>query len=129
MDDTNAGSGPQGLESRPPTEADLVLLCRALNEQNAKYIVIGGFAVIQAGLPRTTGDVDLLIATDPENEGRVYKALEMLPDKAVRELQPGDTSRYTVIRVGDEIIVDLMKAACGIDYAAASGDVVVREVQ
>ena len=74
-------------------------------------------------------DVDLVIATDPVNEARVYKALESLPDKAVRELQPGETSKYTVIRVADEIVVDLMKSACGIDYAEAAKDVVIREVQ
>jgi hypothetical protein len=129
MDSKNADSPSGGLESRPPTESDLASLCRSLNELHAKYIVIGGFAVIQAGLPRPTMDVDLLIATDSENEARVYKALESLPDKAVRELQPGETSRYAVIRVGDEICVDLMKLACGIDYAEASKDIVTRDVQ
>lgn len=129
MDDQNAGSGSQELEPRPPTEDDLALLCRALNEQQAKYVVVGGFAVIQAGLLRVTGDIDLVIATDLDNEARVYRALEVLPDKAVRELKPGETSQYTVIRVGDEILVDLMKSACGIDYAEASKDVVVREVK
>ncbi len=33
-----------------------------------------------------------------------------------------------VIRVGDEILVDLMRSAGGIDYAEASKDVVMREV-
>jgi hypothetical protein len=129
MDVENAGPSPQELEPRPPTVEDLVSLCRHLNQQNAKYLVVGGFAIIHAGLLRLTGDVDLLIDTDLDNEARVYKALESLPDKAVRELQPGETARYTVIRVADEIVVDLMKSACGIDYAEAAKDVVIREVQ
>ena len=54
-----------------------------------------------------------------ENEALVYKALEILTDKAVRELKPGETSRYGVVRVGDEIVVGLMKSAFGIEYAEA----------
>jgi hypothetical protein len=34
-------------------------------------------------------------------------------------LKPGDIAQWTVIRVGDEIVVDLMRSACGVDYAAA----------
>lgn len=30
---------------RLPTTADLVTLCRALNEAGARYVVIGGFAI------------------------------------------------------------------------------------
>ncbi len=46
--------------------------------------------------------LDLIVATDPENEAKVYKALESLPDKAVLELEPGEITKYTVVRVGDE---------------------------
>lgn len=70
----------------------------------------------------------MLIDTSFENEAFVYKAIEILPDKAVRELKPGDTSRYGVVRVGDEIMVDLMKSAGGIEYAEASQEIVIREV-
>ena len=55
-------------------------------------------------------------------------SLSTLPDNAVRELQPGELQKYNVIRVGDEILVDLMRSAGGIDYAEAAKDVVVREV-
>lgn len=117
------------LTTRVPEEADLVALCRKLNELGAKYVVIGGFAIIVAGFARTTADVDLLIDTSLENEALVFKALEILPDKAVRELEPGEVSQYGVVRVGDEIMVDLMKAACGIEYAEAAKEIVVRNVQ
>jgi len=39
-------------------------LCRELNQRGAKYMVIDGFAIIAAGLPRITADVALLVAGD-----------------------------------------------------------------
>ena len=126
-----AGGGPeeQELTPRPPEEADLASLCRRLNETGAAYIVVGGFAVIQAGYPRMTIDLDLLVDDSPENEAKVYSALRSLPDRAVDELDPGDVGKYTVVRVADEIVVVLMGAAGGIDYAGAKDEIVWREVR
>ena len=47
MDDENAGPqhAPEELISRPPTQKDLVELCRELNRRDAKYIVVGGLAI------------------------------------------------------------------------------------
>ena len=131
MDEPDAGAkpDPKELEPRPPLETDLVALCRELNHRAARYIVVGGFAVIAAGLPRVTGDIDLMVAVDRENEAKVFSALSTLPDNAVRELQPGELRQYNVIRVADEILVDLMRSAGGIEYEEASKDVVVREIQ
>ena len=117
-----------GLEPREPTVEDLRDLCRELNYHGAKYVVIGGFAIRAANYVRSTMDVDLLVATDAENEARVFAAVATLPDHAARELQPGELQQYSVIRVADEILVDLMGSAGGIDYAEAAKDVVVRDV-
>ncbi len=116
------------LESREPTLEDLRDLCRALNERGARYVVIGGFAIRAAGYNRRTMDVDLLVAPDADNESRLFDALATLPDQAARELQPGELQRYSVIRVADEILVDLMRSAGGIDYAEAAAQAVIREV-
>lgn len=131
MDDQNAGpqQPAENLISRPPTQADLVALCRELNQRGAKYVVVGGLAIIAAGLPRMTSDVDLMIAVDLENEAKVFSALSTLPDNAVRELQPGEMQQYNVIRVGDEILVDLMRSAGGIDYSEAAKHVMVHEIE
>src|SRR5258708_28804379 len=117
------------LEPREPTVEDLAALCRELNRRGAKYVVVGGFAMRAANYNRRTMDVDLIVAADLENEAKVFSALSTLPDNAVRELQPGELQKYNVIRVGDEILVDLMRSAGGIDYAEAADGVGVREVQ
>lgn len=128
MDFENDLAPEAGLTSRVPTQSDLVALCRELNARGAAYVVIGGFAVIHAGYPRATGDLDLLIAADLANEAKVFRSLEILSDKAVLELQPGEVSQYIVVRVCDDIIVDLMASASGITYAEASQDMILREV-
>jgi len=115
------------LTSRPPEESDLLAVCKSLNAHQARYLVIGGFAMIHAGFPRTTIDIDLLIDAEPANEASVLKALEILPDQAVKELRPGEVATYTVVRVADEIVVDLMKSACGIEYPEAIREAVFHE--
>ncbi len=128
MDDRPYDSDNSGLEPRAPKKEDLIQLCKELETRGAIYIVVGGFAIIFAGYARTTGDIDLVINTDLENEAKVYDALATLPDGCVRELEPGDVSKYTVVRVADEILVDLMASASGIDHAEASQSVIVREI-
>ena len=107
-------------EPRFPTLDDLLFLCARLNEAGAKYIVIGGWAVIQHGFDRTTSDIDLLVDTSPENFEKLRAAMLALPDGAVREVQPTDLDDFIVVRVGDEFVVDLMKRSCGLEYAEAS---------
>lgn len=135
MDDANSSeSCDQGRESgelgpRPPEDQDLVDLCSELNRLDANYLVIGGFAVIHSGYGRFTEDIDLIIDTSPENEAKVFRALESLPDQAVKQLDSGDVEKYTVVRVADEFVVGLMQSACDINYAEASKEIVIRKLQ
>jgi hypothetical protein len=119
---------PDELEPREPTVEDLRDLCRALNHRGVKYVVIGGFAIRAANYNRTTMDIDLLVADDADNESKLFSVLSDLPDRAARDLTPGELRRYQVIRVADEIVVDLMRSAGGIAYEDAVGESVVHEV-
>lgn len=113
---------------RPPNRADFLTLCRALNAHQVKYLVVGGMAMIQQGYLRATDDIDLLLDDTPDNIERVRLALEILPDKAIREMNAADLEDYTVVRVADAIIVDLMLETCGISYQEAQGDIEYVEV-
>ena len=62
MDDTDATA-----DARAPEPEDLVRICRALNEADARYVLIGGFAVIAHGASRFTKDIDLLVDDAPDN--------------------------------------------------------------
>jgi hypothetical protein len=110
-----------GAYAREPQLDDLA---RSLNAHHVRYVLIGGFAVIAHGGARTI-DIDLLIDSGPENVARVRAALQILEDDAVKDVGDDDVERYSVVRVADEIVVDLMARACGVDYAEASRDAVV----
>jgi hypothetical protein len=78
-------------------------------------------AVIQAGFGRATNDIDLLIDASQDNQARVRRALMGLSDQAVRDMAADDLDKYVVVRIADEIVVDLMKSACGVAYGDAIG--------
>ncbi|MBI4886224.1 MAG: hypothetical protein HY824_03955, partial [Acidobacteria bacterium] len=42
----------------------------------------------------------------------------------MNDVDDDDLARYSVVRIADEIVVDLMAKACGVDYADASRDAV-----
>ena len=111
---------PDVPEVRPPTVDDVRRICQALDEAGARYVLIGGFAVILHGGERTTKDIDLLVDPDPENVERLKRALSVLEDNAASDIDPGDLRKYRVVRVADEVMVDLLSAACDVTWPEAS---------
>lgn len=108
--------------SRAPEPDDVVRICQALNDAGARYVLIGGIAVIAHGAGRYTKDIDLLIDDAPDNVARVKHALSVLPDNAAADIADTDIREFVVIRVADEILVDLMGRACGLSYADIVAD-------
>lgn len=56
--------------------SDFTDLLNLFNDNNVKYLVIGGYAFIQYAEPRFTKDLDLWISTNTSNASAVYKALK-----------------------------------------------------
>jgi hypothetical protein len=121
-------SEPHREVTRVPTDADLVSLARELHRLGVAYVVVGGFAINRLGFVRATEDIDLLIARDRANQALVKKALEILPDRAIRELGDEDIARWVVVRVNDDITVDLMTEACGVRYEDAVGGIEIETI-
>ena len=72
---------------------------------------------------RGTEDIDLLVDKVASNISLLKKALSILPDNAVREVINTDIEEYGVVRVADEVVVDLMGSACGIDFKSAESQI------
>ena len=45
-----------------------------------EYVIVGGYALAFHGAPRYTGDLDFLVATTPDNAGRIMNALHARRD-------------------------------------------------
>lgn len=113
---------------RVPTREDIVRLALSLNASSARYAVIGGIAMAFHGYPRATRDIDLLVDPAPENVARLRQALSGLEDRAAQELKDDDVQRYRVVRVADEVMVDLLAEACGTTYADVEDEIELFEL-
>lgn len=70
--------------------------------------------MIAHGAGRFTNDIDLLVDDDPVNVRRVKSALSVLVDNAAADVADDDVRRHVVVRVADEVVVDLLGRACGV---------------
>ena len=91
--------------------------------------MVGGFAINGLGFVRATEDIDLLIARDLANQTLVKRALEILPDRAIRKLGDEDIAQWVVVRVNDDITIDLLTEACGLRYEDAAGGIETEEIE
>jgi len=114
---------PDRKLTRFPTDADRISLARELNRLGVAYVLVGGFAINRLGFVRATEDIDLLFARDLANLTLVKRALEILPDRAIRELDDEDIAQWVVVRVNDDITIDLMTEACGVRYEDTAGGI------
>ena len=102
--------------SRPASLEDLMTLIRALNENGAEYLLIGGYALFAHGHHRATTDIDVLVPSSREAGRKVRDALMVLPDQAAKDLDPAWFEEGENIRVADAFVVDIMLNACGETY-------------
>lgn len=90
------------LSDRPPPGSlplDLVDFVEALNDNGAKFLIVGGHAVGFHGHARATEDFDVWIGSDRENIDAVAEALRTFQApasvaRAVRDLGPGEFVRF-----------------------------------
>ncbi len=103
-----------------PDVPPLARVCALLNKHGARYLVVGARAAILHGLDRTTGDVDILIPEDLQNHARVIAALSELEDHAAAELTPQDLVENVVVKIADEVEVDVSTRAWKVTFDEAA---------
>lgn len=99
--------------SRPATLNDLKKIIRSLNEHQAEYILIGGYALFAHGYHRATEDIDLLVPANSVASKNIINSLLILSDKESANLQPEWFDEAENIRLADEVVVDLIFKTCG----------------
>ncbi len=97
----------------------LLRVCGLLNAAGANYLVAGAYAMILNSVIRATEDVDILIENSPENFQKVIDGLSNLADGAARELTPKDFVENVVVKIADEVEVDVTTSAWSVTYGEA----------
>jgi hypothetical protein len=59
----------------PTWNEDFFDMISALSDAQAEFIVVGAHAMAVHGVPRATGDLDILVRPTPDNAARVVSAL------------------------------------------------------
>ena len=100
--------------------SDFSDLLRLFNAGGVRYLVIGGYAVIQYAEPRFTADLDLWTGTEPRNAGAVYEALREF-GAPLSGLTPEDFAEegYFYQMGVSPIRVDVLMGIPGIGFEAA----------
>lgn len=112
---------------------DLIEVCRGLQAQGVRYILVGGHAVRLNGIMRATEDVDILVPLDTENGARLIAGLSFL--ESARDLQPewfspeANQPDVENIRLADRIVIDILFAANGESYESLQAYVRVMELE
>ena len=96
--------------------SDFSDLLQIFNANNVKYLVIGGYAVVQYAEPRFTKDLDVWISTDSDNAESVYKALQEF-GAPLTDLTPKDFSEdgYFFQMGVPPVRVDVLMGIPGVD--------------
>ena len=99
----------------PPDFKDFL---RLLNSHNVEYLLVGGYAVSYYGYPRTTADIDIWIAIQPDNAKKVVAVIKEfgfdLPDLSVDLfLQEKHITRMGIPPMRIEVLTTIS----GVDFA------------
>lgn len=108
--------------------ARVAQVCRLLNAQEARYVVVGATAMQLWGTTRATRDIDILIEPTLENAQRVIAALAHLPFGIAAEHSPAEIVSRGVTMIGDTPNVDVLTRAWNLEWREAARDVAVFSV-
>ena len=111
----------------PPTSR-VALVCRLLNAEEARYLVVGATAMQLWGTTRATRDIDILIEPTIANAERVLRALGRLPFGVAAEHTPADVVARVVTMIGDTPNVDILTRAWNLRWPEAERDFAVFSV-
>ncbi|HHQ48202.1 MAG TPA: hypothetical protein ENK19_04880 [Acidobacteria bacterium] len=111
---------------------DFLDLLRAFTQAGVRFVVVGAHALAVHGIPRATGDLDVLVEPSTENANRVLDGLRVFgaPVEA-HGLHPADLSTPgTVYQVGlPPSRIDILTSIDGIDFQRAWESRTVVEIE
>jgi predicted nucleotidyltransferase len=92
---------------------------RALNEEDVRYILVGGYSVILHGYSRTTGDMDIWVERSVENYELIKNAFQRfgMPVFDMTEMNFLEHPNWDVFTFGNPpVAIDLMIKVTGLNF-------------
>jgi len=90
------------------------------NEHKVEYVIVGAYALAFHGVPRFTGDIDILVRPSPDNAGRVLSALGDFGFGSLG-LKKGDFQKPdNVVQLGvPPVRIDILTSLTGVTWREA----------
>ena len=102
---------------------------KSLNRNEVRYLLIGGYAVILNGFVRNTTDLDVSVASDPDNAKKLVRALEEFGFDLPQLDDALFTKPKSLVRLGFEPLkVEILNYLEGVDFDQAYANRKVIEV-
>lgn len=96
-------------------DSDLIKLWKSLNENDVKYIMIGGFAVNLHGFFRTTGDLDIWLKDEINNRKNLGKSLTQFGYEAASFENLNFVAGWTDFNIGNGVRLDIITTMPGLE--------------
>lgn len=91
-----------------------------LNSNEVEYLIVGAVALAYHGMPRYTGDLDILIRNSPENAKRLETALDRFGFASLGLTAADFVNSYQVIQLGvAPTRIDLLTSLTGVSFDEA----------
>jgi len=102
---------------------DFVALLRELSAAEARFMVVGGYAVSFHSRPRATGDIDVWVEPTTANAARVFRALRAF-GAPLQDLAEADLAQPDVVyQIGvPPRRIDLLTSLTGLSFDEAWKD-------
>jgi hypothetical protein len=109
-------------------------LLALFNAHRIEYIIVGAHALAYHGVPRYTGDMDILVRPHPENAKRIIEALDEFGFGSLGLVAQDFTAPDRVTQLGvAPVRIDIVTSITGVSWGEAAagrvqgnyGDVVV----
>lgn len=95
----------------------------SLNSSGVEYLIVGAVALAHHGVPRYTGDLDILIGNSGENARRLELALQKFGFGSLGLKATDFTGPYQVIQLGQPPRrIDLLTSITGVSFEEAWAD-------
>jgi hypothetical protein len=103
-----------------PLPADWRAFIESLNSNGVEYVIVGAVALAHHGIPRYTGDLDVLVRNSPENARRLELALTEFGLGTLGLKAADFVDSYRVIQLGVvPFRIDILTSLTGVTFDQA----------